>query len=163
MLPEARIKHRIAGRLRFQIESRKGDAPYFDDVETRLRQMLAYRTVTASPLTGSLVIEDDALDEATVYAAARDHGLFSISTAELTPKPFVKRIVDPVRIANRSIHVMSGGVVDLPAIIFLLLLASGLWELAIGNFKRPPWYTALWYAFGLFSKTLFDELNKEKH
>jgi hypothetical protein len=88
-------------------------------------------------------------------------GCFPSVPPTLTPKPFVKRIVDPVRDANRSIHVLSGGVVDLPGIIFLLLLASGLWELAIGNFKRPPWYTALWYAFGLFSKTLFDELNQE--
>jgi hypothetical protein len=161
MLPEARIKHRIAGRLRFQIESRKGDAPYFDDVETRLRQTLAYRTVTASPLTGSLVIEDDTLDESTVYNAVESHGLFTISPDESKPQPFVKRIVGPVRVVNRSIHVLSGGVLDLPGILFLLLLASGLWELAIGNFKRPPWYTALWYAFGLFSKTLFDELNQD--
>jgi hypothetical protein len=163
MVPEATIKHRIAGRLRFQIESRKGDVTYFKHVETRLRETLAYRTITASPLTGSLVIEDDALDESTVYTAVGEQGLFSISSAILTPKPFVKRIVDPVRSANRSIHVLSGGVMDLPGIIFLLLLASGLWELAIGNFKRPPWYTALWYAFGLFSKTLFDELNQENH
>jgi hypothetical protein len=161
MVPEATIKHRIAGRLRFQIESRKGDATYFNHVETRLREALAYRTITASPLTGSLVIEDDALDESTVYTTVGNQGLFSISFATLTPKPFVKRIIDPVRVVNRSIHVLSGGVVDLPGIIFLLLLASGLWELAIGNFKRPPWYTAFWYAFGLFSKTLFDELNKE--
>jgi hypothetical protein len=163
MIPEASIKHRLAGRLRFQIESRKGDAAFFDTVENRLSETLAYRRVTCSALTGSLVIEDDALDETAVYDAVMNHGLFSISSAELTPKPFVKRIVDPVRDANRSIHVLSGGVVDLPGIIFLLLLASGLWELAIGNFKRPPWYTAFWYAFGLFSKTLFDELNKENN
>jgi hypothetical protein len=52
-------------------------------------------------------------------------------------------------------------VLDLPGMIFLSLLAVGLWELAIGNFKRPPWYTAFWYAFGLFSKAIFDELKSE--
>lgn len=161
MIPEASIKHRIAGRLRLQIESRKGDSTYFEKVESRLIEVLSYHKIAASALTGSLVIEDDALDVEKVRVAAGDHQLFSISSAVLPPRPLAKRIVDPIRGANRRIDELSGGVLDLPGIVFLFLLAFGLLELVRGNFRRPPWYTAFWYAFGIFSKTIFDELNSD--
>jgi hypothetical protein len=62
--------------------------------------------------------------------------------------------------ANHQVKALSGGELDLSGIIFIALLGFGLWELAIGNFKRPPWYTAFWSAFRLFSKTIIDELNR---
>jgi hypothetical protein len=29
-------------------------------------------------------------------------------------------------------------------------------EIMRGNFRMPPWYTAFWYAFGLFTKSMLD-------
>jgi hypothetical protein len=46
--------------------------------------------------------------------------------------------------------------VDLPGMVFLSALLIGLYELARGNFRPPPWYTAFWYAFGVYSKSLMD-------
>jgi hypothetical protein len=161
MLPVATIKQCLEGRLRLQIQSRKGDAAYFEQVASRLKSALAYRSIAASALTGSLLIEDEACDLEAVRSAADAQGLFTIRAAAMPTQSLAQRIVIPIRGANRHLTEISGGVLDLPGMIFLSLLAVGLWELAIGNFKRLPWYTAIWYAFGLFSKAIFDELKSE--
>lgn len=161
MVPVATIKHRLEGRLRLQILSRKGDTAYFAMAASRLKAVLPYRIIATSALTGSLLIEDEACDLDAVRNAADAQGLFSIRAAALPTQSLAQRIVLPISGANRRLNELSGGVLDLPGMIFLSLLAFGLWELAIGNFKRPPWYTAFWYAFGLFSKAIFDELKSE--
>lgn len=162
MIPEATIKHYVGGRLRLQIPSRKGDADYFEKIAGRLKEALAYQRIAASALTGSLLVEDAAFDLEALRTVAEDRALFSIRASDALPiQPLARRIASPIRGANRRLNEISGGVLDLPGVIFLSLLAFGLWELAIGNFKRPPWYTAFWYAFGLFSKTIFDELKSE--
>jgi hypothetical protein len=161
MLPQATIKHRLQGRLRLCISAHKGDKNYFKRVEERLGEKLAYQRILASATTGSLLIEDDNLDLDTVTAAAEAYQLFFVHKDRVTPKPFAKRIVEPLSCTNQIIKSMSDGVLDLPGMIFLTLIGTGLWELVRGNFKFPPWYTALWYAFGLFSKTLWDELNRD--
>jgi len=162
MLPQATIKHSVQGRLRLSISAHKRDSDYFEKVKERLGTALAYQRITASALTGSLLIEDKNLDLDKVTAAAETNQLFSVHSGRLAPKPFAKRIVEPIGATNQLINSMSDGVLDLPGLIILALIGTGLWELARGNFRLPPWYTALWYAFGLFSKTLWDELNRNK-
>ena len=39
MVPEARIVHRIAGRMRVRVPSRRGDPAYFSTVEETLRSL----------------------------------------------------------------------------------------------------------------------------
>jgi hypothetical protein len=160
-IPEATIKHRLPGRLRLCIPARKGDLSYFKTVETRLREVSAWKKINSSPLTGSLVIEDDTLDMDAVSDAAESNALFSVQVSAIAHKPFAKRIVDSISGFNHWIKSLSDGSLDLPGILFLILIVFGLWELARGNLRRPPWYTALWYAFGLFSKTLLDEFNHD--
>jgi hypothetical protein len=157
MIPEATIVHRLPDRLRLKIGSQRGNADYFQDVENRLGEALACRRIAGSACTGSLVIEDEQLDFERVCKTAGDLQLFSVDRKGLRPIPLAKRITDPIRGANRQLYLFSGGVLDLPGIIFLLLIAFGLYELARGNFRRPPWYTFFWYAFGLFSKILLDQ------
>jgi hypothetical protein len=148
--------------LRLQIRSRRGDAGYFEKVAGRLKEALPSHRIAASALTGSLLIEDEAVDWDVLKTAAEDHALFSIRASDALPRQSLAgRIAVPVRGANRRLISLSDGLLDLPGLVFLSLLAFGLWELAIGNFKRPPWYTAFWYSFGLFSKTLIDELKRE--
>jgi hypothetical protein len=37
------------------------------------------------------------------------------------------------------------------------LLGTGIYQIVRGNFGAPPWYTAFWYAFGVFTKSLIDK------
>lgn len=157
-LPKAIVKQHLAQRLRLCIAARKKDAAYFAALKDRLEASLGYQKITVSSLTGSVILEDSALDLEAVRRIAREHQLFSINSAPGVSEPFAKRVVEPIYCANRGVNEMTDGVMDLPGVIFLLLIGFGLWELAIGNFRRPPWYTAFWYAFGLFSKNLYDDL-----
>lgn len=161
MLPEAIIRSRLPGRVRFQIPSQRNRLEYFQEVETHLTAAFPEHQITVSALTGSVLIQATSLDVDAVAAVANRHQLFSIRTEEKPALPLAKRIALPIRSANHHIRTASGGSLDLAGAIFLCLIAFGLWELAIGNFKRPPWYTAFWYAFGLFSKTIVDELRMD--
>jgi len=42
----------------------------------------------------------------------------------------------------------------------LSLLGLGLYQILRGNFRAPPWYTAFWYALGIFTKSLSDKGDK---
>ncbi|MDX9786520.1 MAG: hypothetical protein RBT11_07080 [Desulfobacterales bacterium] len=160
MLPEATIKHSLRRRLRLQVMSKRGDSAYFEKVENWLKEALSSSTITVSALTGCLVIENDSVNIEAVRSIASQRQLFLITPGTPAPKKLAERIAAPIRKVNCGINVLSDGALDLPGALFLLLLIFGVWELAIGNFRRPPWYTAFWYAFGLFSKSLYDELNR---
>ena len=56
MVPEARIVHRIAGRMRVRVPSRRGDPAYFATVEETLRSLNGVERVEADPLTGGILI-----------------------------------------------------------------------------------------------------------
>ena len=159
MLPEATTKSRLSHRVRLQIRTQKGNAAYFQRVEKTLQKAFPEHTFAVSVLTGSVVIQDADIDLDAIKQAAEEKKLFVIPSEEKAVVPLAKRIALPIRGANRQIRTVSGGALDLGGALFLALLAFGLWELAVGNFKRPPWYTAFWYAFGLFSKTIIDELS----
>ena len=39
---------------------------------------------------------------------------------------------------------------DLAGILLLFLLIAGMTEILRGKIQMPPWYTAFWYAFGIY-------------
>lgn len=161
MLPEAIIRSHLSGRIRFQVRSQKGNLEYFQKLEKGLGVALPDHRTTASALTGSVVIQNASIDLDEIAAIADRQRLFSLRR-ETEPAPsMATRVGLPIRNVNHQIRKVSGGRLDLSGVVFLGLLAFGMWELAIGNFRRPPWYTAFWYAFGLFSKTIVDELRQD--
>ncbi|PMS38789.1 hypothetical protein B0G57_102424 [Trinickia symbiotica] len=76
-LDEAQLTHRIAGRLRIKLRSRRRDAAYFSDLSRRLAQCDGVTDVHASPLTGSILIRHTTTVDAIATYADR-HGLFSL-------------------------------------------------------------------------------------
>lgn len=146
--------------MRLKIASRRGDAAYFESIQRHLSETMVCERITVNAVTGSVVMQDAKLDIDTVRTVADENGLFSVaSTVIISPQPVAERVVGPIRNANQAIKSFSGGVIDLPGLFFMTLICLGLFELAVGGFKRPPWYTAFWYAFGVFSKTLLDQLD----
>jgi hypothetical protein len=115
--------------------------------------------VDVNPLTGSVIMTGIAIDQKKVMAFAEEEKLFTAVQPELTSKTLPQTAAAPLAGFSDMIRQFSNGMLDLPGAIFLSLLAYGIVELARGNFSRPPWYTALWYAFGLFSKSLIDQSN----
>jgi hypothetical protein len=82
--------------------------------------------------------------------------LFEVAAVEKAERAMALSVTAPLHSANRQIRQVTGGRVDLPGAVFLALLVFGAVELLRGNWRTPPWYTAFWYAFGLYSKSLID-------
>jgi hypothetical protein len=130
-LPVAELVHRMAGRARLRIATRRGDEKFFAMLAAGLSAHPGVTKVEAAVLTGSVVIRHvRPLDEIT--AAAESAGLFRVGESEATAVPpppleWPKLPVEPK-----------------------LALAAGLGLVALWQFARgkalPPALTLLWYA-----------------
>jgi hypothetical protein len=156
VLPEARLCHASPGRLRIRIPQKRGDGAFFQRAQKKLAARFGYAAVAANPVTGSLLLADARVSPEEVAAFAREAGLCAL---DLTPGPRrqgVQNIISPLRTADARLRQISGGTLDVPSAVFVALVVFGVVEILRGNFKSPPWYTAFWYAFGVFTKTLVD-------
>jgi hypothetical protein len=115
--------------------------------------------VEASPSTAGLLIR--AADLSAEQVADAGAKLFRLAPPEGARPSAAGLVTSPVAGADRALKTVTGGVLDLPKAVFLLLVAFGIYELARGNFKKPPWYTAFWYAFGVLSKSILDRQTDE--
>jgi hypothetical protein len=157
MLPVAHLSHWSDQRLRLRIRARQGDSAYFESLARKLTAAFANWSVTVNAMTGSILVtgpspEPDLLDD-----FGRREKAFSLEAGRKQPPNLGTCITAPLHAVNRQLKQMSGGRVDLPAAFFISLLAFGAIELLRGKWRTPPWYTAFWYAFGLYSKSLLDQ------
>lgn len=163
MIPDAFIHHRIGNeRIRLKIPSRKGDHAYFSRLLEQLDAFAEFRKREANPLTGGLLLEDNALDITAIGEYAEKNSLFRLFNKSLPSEPFAAQVAKPIEAASRRIRKFTDGELDLPGALFIGLLTFGLIEIARGNFRTPPWYTAFWYAFGVYSKAILDRVNADK-
>jgi hypothetical protein len=156
VLPEARLCHASPGRLRIRIPQKRGDGAFFQRAEEKLAARFGSAAVAANPVTASLLVADVRVSPEEVAAFAREAGLCAL---DLTPGPRregVQNIISPLRTADARLRQISGGTLDVPSGVFVALVVYGVVEILRGNFQAPPWYTAFWYAFGVFTKTLVD-------
>ncbi len=159
-MPEAFLRHQSRGRLRLCVPARRGDAPYFSAVVEALAGRRPFDRLQANPLTGSLLCEAEGLTLEELVDLARQQGLFAFKSFPEEPSPpaaTMERIVRPVAAVDRSLRALSGGRIDLPSGVFFGLVAAGLYQLLRGQAAAPPWYTAFWYALGLFTIFAVDK------
>jgi hypothetical protein len=165
MIPEAKICHFTSERLRFKITGRREDHQYFSSVHEKL-QKAGFAQSVANPLTGSVIIEKKGIKVEEISAFGKKNKLFAMAVSEKKEsgsKSLLQKVTAPISGINADLKKFSGGDVDLPVAIFIILLAFGVIEILRGNFKMPPWYTAFWYAFGVFSKAIFDSRQTNKN
>ena len=159
MISEATICHFTNGRLRLKIVGRREDHRYFQSVQEKLHKA-GYVKTGVNSLTGSIVLESENISVEEVFEFGKKTKLFALKKEPEVRKPLFRKITMPFSEINADLKKVSGGDIDLPIAIFILLLSFGVIEILRGNFKMPPWYTALWYAFGVFSKSIFDSRQK---
>jgi len=162
MLPQAIVSHQTTERLRIKIPSRKGDAAFFASVKQSFDRDLKYSLVHVNALTGSVLIVDPDIDLEEVSNCASRERLFTLENRLVPVQPIGRTVFAPVLDLNRKISGFTDGAVDFPGLIFLALCGFGIYEILRGNFKPPPWYTAFWYAFGIFTKSMVDRTRGEK-
>ncbi len=157
MLPEARAVHRTSDRLRLRIPDKKGDYAYFESLRETLKTMKSFDLVTVNASTGSALIIDKDLEIEPLAEFARQKELFALETKHYAPAPMARRIAAPIETVSSRVRNFTGGDLDLAGIAFVTLLGVGVYQLARGRFSFPPFYTAFWYAFGIFTKSLLDK------
>jgi hypothetical protein len=157
MIPHAHVSHGMPCRLRIKVPSKKGDLSYFAEVQEQLSACPGVQDVTVSPYTGGAVILYDC-DERTVAEYAREKGLFTLGhPARLKKKTLFDHVADTFGTYNKSLKKLTDGQVDVPSLVFLSLVISGIYQIARGNLSSPAWYTAFYYAVGVFSRARVDE------
>jgi hypothetical protein len=163
MLPEAQVCHSSANRVRIRIPGKKGDSGYFKRLQGKLAALKKFETLEVNPATGSILFLGKGADVSSIGDAAESGGLFSFKKElEVRPVPLSRRIALPIQVASDFLTRNTGGLVDLPGLAFVLLLGIGAYQVLRGNLRSPPWYTAFWYAFGVFTKSLADISSKDE-
>jgi hypothetical protein len=146
--------------LRIRIPSRRKDHRYFERLRGEFLRLESLERVEVNPVTGSVLLTGSRLDPVAVENYARSQGLFDLRQKKPSSAPVTRTIVEPLGTLSSGLKRITGGRLDLPGLVFILLLASGISEIIKGNFRAPPWYTAFWYAFGVFTKSLVDMVHK---
>jgi hypothetical protein len=134
----------------------KGNVAFFAELCDKLEGLKQFEKVESNVTTGSVLLVKEGLDVYRLVHDAVEERLFHLIPEETQPVPLAEKVTVPITALSRQIRDFTGGELDLPGTIFIGLLIFGLYELARGNFKVPPWYTAFWYSFGIFSKSMID-------
>lgn len=161
-LPKAKVLHSSPGRIRIKVPEKRKDHPYFMALAEALSMMEEVESLEVNPLTGSALLTGGGLSLDRLVEFGAKEGLFLLEKQEETALTPAQAAVQPLKRLNEKVRSFVGNDVDLPTIGFLLLLTTGIYQLLRGNFRAPPWYTAFWYAFGVFSKELVSPSKDNK-
>ena len=156
MTPVAVITHNTEDRIRLRMASCRGDRPFFDAMAEKVSAAFPSWSVQVNALTGSMLVCGKDLATEQLIDFGRSKGLFETETTPAIGRSMALSVTEPLHSADAQIKALTGNRIDLPGAVFVALLIFGIIELIRGNWRTPPWYTAFWYAFGLYSKSLID-------
>lgn len=159
MLPEAHVAHRMSRRLRIKVPSRKGDTAYFSALRVQLTNCPGVQEITVSPQTGSALVLHDC-ETSEIFAYAKKNELFVRRRTAPRRKTLFHSVADTFQGYDRNLKTLTGGEVDISSLVFLSLLVSGIYQIAKGNVVMPAWYTAFYYALGVFTRAHVDEYDE---
>ncbi len=153
MNAEALVVHNMAGRIRIRVPSKKGNAAYFTAVKETLSACVGVEGVEVAPFTGSILVRCHGPTEG-IIGWAESQGLFVVRQEQsIKVTAFHDAVAGRIGALDDRIKAVTGEGFDLPGLAFLALMGAGIYQIARGNFAAPAWYTAFWYALGLFGKS----------
>ncbi|HID29178.1 MAG TPA: hypothetical protein EYP19_04150 [Desulfobacterales bacterium] len=158
MMPEAFISHRTSNRLRLKIPSHRGDVSYFGKLRDEFSRMQAFETLDVNPLTGSILFANEGIDVEAIRQRGEEAQFFQLRVARPRAVPIAEKVVSSLGDIDEGLRRFTGGDVDLANMAFLSLVGIGIYQICRGNLGAMPWYTAFWYALGLFTKAISDKL-----
>jgi hypothetical protein len=153
-LPEAHVVHRLPGRVRLRVPSRRGDRDWFSSAVVELAMARGVLTAKADPRLASLLIHHDGPLQA-IAAAAERGGLFRLMDLAPRPESLLGEMQGEAAAWNAGLR-RAAGDADLASLAFLGLCLSALWQLARGQIL-PPAATLAWYAAYLLQATARQE------
>ena len=140
-LPEARIEHRLPGRLRIRLPAMRGDAVFFSELEEALATHSGLGNVTVSPATASVLFEDIELGDRSFERLARAQGWFEVRAPkrQRTARQASHQAVAPGMMAAMR---------EMRPSLALILVALALVQAARGQLMVPA-LSLLWFAYVL--------------
>lgn len=151
-VPDAYLSHQLSGRMRIKIPQKKGDSTYFLSLNAKMSKLSGIERLESNPITGSVLFLHN-IDSDSIFEYARQNNLFDIKKDSSSNPSFHKNILEAFKGFNSRIKGFTGGEIDLWSMSFILLVAVGLYQISMGNFAAPAWYTAFWYALNIFLKS----------
>lgn len=83
MTTTAIIVHQMEGRMRLRIPEMRGETAFFQSIKEQLTEHEDIFSVSVRPLTGSILIEHDGLDQNTLGEWSKEKDLFEITEQKL--------------------------------------------------------------------------------
>jgi hypothetical protein len=151
-IPDAFLSHRISGRARLKIPSKKGDFHYFESLKEQLSKCSGIETMEVNPVSGSILIVH-ASDVEKIAEYARNKNIFNLKNNRSNSADLHSTVSKSFKDINGKIRGITGGDMDIAGAAFLTLLGLGIYQISRGNFAAPAWYTAFWYALNIFLKS----------
>jgi hypothetical protein len=138
--------------MRIRIPSAKGDVRYFKTLEEALRKFPEVDEVSTNPTTASVLILSEHHTVGGIGRFAKQEGLFDLQRAKSSSKSLVANVRNTFAAYDKRLKRFTGNELDIPSIVFLALLVSGILQIARGNVVAPAWYTAFYYSLGIFTR-----------
>jgi hypothetical protein len=156
-LPQATISHLVKGRLRIKVPSRRHDKSFFDSVSALFLKHFPLNNVEVNPSTASTLFLGNVRPKEIVKFGTK-HKLFKLETNVQKKQTIIGNFRESFKDVDRSITRFTGGEINIASIIFMALIGQGIYQIARGNFAGPAWYTAFWYALGVYSKSTPEDI-----
>jgi hypothetical protein len=149
-------------RVRIKVPSKRGDTVYFASVKEGLSSCPGVVSVDTNPQTaGILVVHSGEMKSLADYAKAKN--LFVLNIPKTKPRSLMSDVAATFKSYNDQLKKMTGGELDIPSLVFLSLIVSGVYQIIRGNLGAPAWYTAFYYALGVFTHSMsVDELDESQ-
>jgi hypothetical protein len=161
-IPKAYVCHQCPDRVRIRVDSTKGEMSYFSKLEDQFSRHPEIDCIETNALTGSILFKGSLIDVATIADYAQTNELFSLETVKLDSGPWSSGIESGARKADDFLRQFSAGGLDLYGTAFMSLIGLGVFDLLSGSLKLPAWYTAFWYALGVFTMSSAVKASAQK-
>ncbi len=146
-MPHAHIRHRMPGRVRLHIPSKKHDPEYFARVGQKLTELEGVHAVKTDSRTGSLLITHEAEVEA-IGRFAEQHGLFSLITTTAAAVMLAEKLSDHIGDLDEGLVQFTRGHVDLKSMMVVFLVGGAAFQV-LRKQVLPPAFTLAWAALAL--------------
>lgn len=152
MPPRADIAHLMPGRVRLRVTERRGDEAWFRTAVAQLGECPTVSHVTASTVTGSLLVLHDGEDIDVIESYAKAVGLFDVikASAPIEGRPAAPDVLirSGLEHADRWVRRESGEGTDFRSLALVGLLGTAMWQALRGQIL-PAGGTLIWYALTL--------------
>jgi hypothetical protein len=151
-VPKAHVSHRVGGRARLRIPSRRGDQAFFERLKERAGELSQVTSTEVSALTGGILIRHDGPLES-VAEECRQRGLFDLEDTRPFERPVVERMRDQLATLDTAVRGTTAGEVNMWAMVSLLFIGLAVIQLARGRILGPV-TTLAWAAINAMALSL---------